>query len=74
MDFRTAIFAALSIMMLSGCERAGGNIWKNIDYAQIARENYRLENDSYYVPPHIFGCLDNDITHCTAIDRAHLYH
>lgn len=52
-------------LLLCACEREGKNVWSDIDYARIARENHRQENDSYYVPPpSVLGCTDDDLYNC----------
>lgn len=50
---------------LSACEKEGKNVWSDIDYARIARENYRRENDPYYIPPpSVTACVDDDLYNC----------
>lgn len=55
----------LSVLALAACERTGGNDWDGMDYAKIARENYRRENDATYVPPTVTGCVDDDLYNCS---------
>ena len=55
----------LTALVLFACERNGKNEWEDIDYSKIARENYRRENDSAYVPPpSVIGCVDDDLYNC----------
>lgn len=61
---------ALKILLMCGalcltaCEKVGKNEWSDIDYARIARENYQRQNDSYYTPPSVLGCVDDDLYNC----------
>ena len=55
---------ALPVVLLSGCKHSSNDDWRNIDYARIARDNYRLENDTQYVPPNVLGCVDDDLYNC----------
>lgn len=57
----------LGLLMLSGCARQQQDDWSNIDYAKIARENYRRENDPSYVPPNVIGCTDDDLYNCPSV-------
>jgi hypothetical protein len=58
----TVLIAAL---LMTGCERVGANEWSEIDYARIARDNYRRENDMNYIPPpSVIGCADDDLINC----------
>jgi len=59
----------LSLLMLTGCARTGGNEWENLDYSRIARENYRRENDQSYTPPSVIGCVDDDLYNCPVNTR-----
>ena len=55
----------LFVLPLVACSRNGSNEWEDIDYAKIARDNYRRENDSGYVPPPtVIGCVDDDLYNC----------
>lgn len=54
----------LSLLALSGCSKPGADEWSHIDYARIARENYRRENDAAYTPPRVIGCVDDDLYNC----------
>ena len=57
--------ACLAALVLSACEKEGKDEWSEIDYARIARDNYRKENDSYYIPPpNVTGCTDDDLYNC----------
>ena len=52
-------------LLLCACEKEGHNVWSDIDYAKIARDNYRRENDSgYTAPPSVLGCTDDDLYNC----------
>lgn len=53
-----------SLLLLTDCAKAGQDDWSNIDYARIARENYRRENDASYTPPVVTGCVDDDLINC----------
>lgn len=57
-------FLMLALLAASGCSKPGQDDWSNIDYARIARENYRRENDSGYTPPRVTGCVDDDLYNC----------
>jgi len=62
-NHRSLLFIAF--LLLPACEKVGKNDWSNIDYARVARENYRRENDSNYVPlPSVLGCTDDDLYNC----------
>lgn len=58
------VIMMLSLLLLPSCAKQGQDDWSNIDYARIARENYRRENDSSYTPPHVTGCVDDDLYNC----------
>ena len=60
-----AAFLLIAVMLLPACEKVGKNDWSNIDYARVARENHRRENDGNYVPPpSVLGCTDDDLYNC----------
>lgn len=66
MNTRIALII-VSLLTLCGCEKNGKNEWEDLDYARIARENYRRENDATYVPPpSVNGCVDDDLYNCSA--------
>lgn len=53
------------LFLEAGCERVGQDEWSEIDYARIARDNYRRENDMNYIPPpSVIGCTDDDLINC----------
>jgi hypothetical protein len=57
----------IPMMLLAGCGPSNKDVWSDIDYAKVARENYRRENDSAYTPPHVLGCVDDDLYNCPTI-------
>ncbi len=61
------VFVCLTlVMLLPACEKEGKDVWNDIDYARIARDNYRRENDSSYIPPpSVIGCTDDDLYNCS---------
>ena len=59
------LLLAMILLTLDGCAKNGKSEWENLDYARIARENYRRENDATYVPPpSVSGCVDDDLYNC----------
>ncbi|NBO18832.1 MAG: hypothetical protein EBV03_06335 [Proteobacteria bacterium] len=54
----------IALLLACGCERVGKDEWSDIDYARIAKENYQRQNDSYYTPPSVLGCVDDDLYNC----------
>ncbi len=61
----STLLLCMGLLMLGACAKEGGDVWSDIDYARIARDNYRKENDSYYIPPPtVNGCTDDDLYNC----------
>ena len=59
------VLIVILALPLAACSRNGADEWEDIDYAKIARDNYRRENDSAYVPPpSVIGCVDDDLYNC----------
>lgn len=53
------------LLLLCACQ-SNNSEWSQIDYGRIARENYYMQNDQYYVqpPPSVIGCVDDDLQNC----------
>lgn len=64
MPCRLFIFAVLlpAACVLSACVQGGAprnSQWDRMDYVRISRDRVPQDNDAFYSPPIIRGCLDD---------------
>ncbi len=70
----SCVLVLLLLMILPACQRQS-NEWEGMDYAKIARENYRRENDNAYIPPpSVTNCVDDDLYNCNRTSGGGYYH